>query len=297
MFSEFLLKRYESLFPNEIPYLDRSIPTSIRVNTLRCDKGDLVDKLAKKRVVLEKIPWTINGFTVKKSPFSIGSTTEYLLGYYFIQDPTSMYACEVLKPSRGEIVLDMAAAPGGKTTYLSQIMRNTGVVIAIELNRNRMKSFRSNISRLGISNVIGIRMNALDTSDLGIKFDSVLIDAPCTGTGTSFKNPEAKMKGIGDVENCTVKQRNFLEVGARVLKKGGSMVYCTCSLLPEENELMVQYALNELGLEMDAIPYGDPAITSVYGKTLSPEINKARRFYPRMHNTQGFFIAKMIKVR
>jgi len=159
-----------------------------------------------------------------------------------------------------------------------------------------MKSLRSNVSRLGMENVIAVRMNALDAADLGIEFDRVLLDAPCTGTGTAFKNPEAKNKGKNDVKKCTAKQRALLEVAAGVLKKGGAMVYCTCSLLPEENEFMVQYALKELGLDLEAIPFGEPALTSTYGKSLIPEMKKARRFYPMVHNTQGFFIAKMVKV-
>ena len=296
MYSEFLLKKYESLFPREIIHLDKPLPQAIRVNTLRSGKQELVKRLTKKGMKLEKIPWTVNGYTVKKAPFSIGATTEYLLGHYFIQDPASMYACEVLEPRDGEVVLDMAAAPGGKTTYLAQLMGNTGAVVALELNRRRMRSLRSNVSRLGAENVIAVRMNALDAAELEIEFDRVLLDVPCTGTGTAFKNPEAKMKGEDDVKKCTTKQRALLEVATGVLKKGGSMVYCTCSLLPEENEFMVQYALKELGLEAGAIPHGKPALTSAYGKALIPEIKKARRFYPRVHNTQGFFIAEMVKV-
>jgi NOL1/NOP2/sun family putative RNA methylase len=296
MYSEFLLRRYESLFPGEIPHLDKPLPQAIRVNTLRTGKQELVERLTRKGIILEEIPWTMNGYTIKKAPFSMGATTEYLLGYYFIQDPTSMYACEVLEPKAGEVVLDMAAAPGGKTTYLAQLMGNRGGVVALELSRERMKSLRSNVSRLGVENVIAVRMNALDAAELGIEFDRVLLDAPCTGTGTAFKNPEAKNKGEDDVKKCTTNQRALLETAAGVLKKGGAMVYCTCSLLPEENEFMVQYALKELGLELKATSHGKTALTSAYGKALTPEMMKARRFYPGIHRTQGFFIAKMIKI-
>lgn len=296
MYSEFLLKRYEALFPGEVAHLDKPLPQAIRVNTLRAYKDELLERLMKKGVRLEEVPWTRNGYTVKKAPFSMGATTEYLLGYYFIQDPTSMHACEVLEPREGEVVLDMAAAPGGKTTYLAQLMGNRGAVVALEVNRERMKSLRSNVSRMGVENVIAVRMNALDAGELGIKFDRVLLDAPCTGTGTVFKNPEAKNKGEGDVEKCTAAQRGLIETAAAVLKKRGVMVYCTCSLLPEENEFMVAQAVKELGFKLEALPFGEPAMANAYGRRLN-EICKARRFYPRLHNTQGFFIAKMIKAK
>jgi NOL1/NOP2/sun family putative RNA methylase len=229
---------------------------------------------------------------VKKAPFSIVATPEYLQGFYFIQDPTSMYACEVIDPKKGETVLDMTAAPGGKTTYLAQLLEGTGSVISIEINRERMKSLTANIKRMGQKNVITVRMNALDAKDLGIKFDHVLLDAPCTGTGTVFKNPEAAGKEEKDVSNCIALQRPLLEAGLGVLKKGGVLVYSTCSVLPEENELIVQDAITR-GFKLKSIEYGEEAFTRIYGEKLSDEMKKAKRFYPHMHNTQGFFVCKI----
>lgn len=278
----------------EIENLDAGVLPAIRVNTLRTREEELVGRLRGKGVELEKIPWTRHGYFVRSSPFSMGATTEYLLGYYFLQDPASMYACEVLGPRKGELVLDMAAAPGGKTTYLAQLMNNRGTIVAVELSRERMKSLRSNVSRLGVENVIAIRTNALEAGKFGLVFDKVLLDAPCTGTGTAYKNPEAKGKNRADVEKCTATQRALIETAAGVLKKGGVLVYCTCSFLPEENEFVVQDAL-ELDLKLKKIRHGVPAFTSCYGRALSPGLARARRFYPAIHGTQGFFIAKLEK--
>jgi NOL1/NOP2/sun family putative RNA methylase len=293
MFSEFLLSRYREIFSEEeIEALKEPIAPSIRVNTLKISEEALVRRLEERGFELEKIRWVRHGYFVRKAPFSLGSTPEYLMGYYFLQDPSSMYACEVLDPKAGEVVLDMAAAPGGKTTHLAELMNNSGTVVSIELNRERMKSLRSNITRMGVENVITIRMNALDAADLGISFDRILLDAPCTGTGTLFKNPEVAKKEKEDVERCTALQRSLLEVAGRILKKGGGMVYCTCSLLPEENELMLRHAL-KMGLKLESVPYGERAFTEVYGEKLGKEMGKAKRFYPYIHKTQGFFISRL----
>jgi len=298
MYSEFLTKRYRQIFPDEvIASLNKPLRQSIRINTLKTKVKELTSRLRNKGIKLQRIPWTKYGYFVEDAPFSIGATPEYLLGYYFIQDPTSMYACEVLNPRRGEVVLDMTAAPGGKTTYLAQLMHNTGAVVSIELNRERMKSLRSNISRMGVENVIGIRMNALDVRKLGIEFDRILLDAPCTGTGTVFKNPEAAEKNIEDVEHCVSLQKSLLKEASAVLRKGGTMVYSTCSLLPEEGEFMAQYAIDELGLGLENVSHGESGFSMCYGRKLNKEMWKAKRFYPHIHGTQGFFIAKFMKMK
>ena len=271
MFSRFLQERYSELFDDEtIKGFSAPLEQAIRVNTLKISRGELAGRLRKKGVKLQKISWVKNGYFVKKAPFSIGATPEYLQGLYFIQDPASMHACEVLGPKKGERVLDMAAAPGGKTTYLAQLMGGTGTVVSLDINKERMKSLASNIERMGLGNVITIRMNALDAGSLGLEFDRVLLDAPCTGTGTAFKNPEAAKKTEKDVRTCTALQKQLLKAGTGVLKKKGTLVYSTCSVLPEENELIVD----------DELKHGF-------------KLKEAKRFYPHIHKTQGFFVAKI----
>lgn len=293
MFSPFLQKIYKELFDEAtIKGLSQPLEQAIRVNTLKITERELVRRLSKKGVKLEKIPWLLCGYFVKKAPFSIGATPEYLLGHYFIQDPASQYACEVLGPKTGERVLDMAAAPGGKTTYLAELLRGTGTVVSLEINKERMKALASNTERMGLQNVITIRMNALGVKDLGMKFDRVLLDAPCTGTGTVFKNPGAAKKKESDVSNCTTLQKPLLEAGLSVLKKGGTLVYSTCSVLPEENELIVSGALKR-GFGLKNIEHGMEALAKIDGKKLPDEMKKAKRFYPHIHKTQGFFVAKI----
>jgi NOL1/NOP2/sun family putative RNA methylase len=293
MFSPFLKEKYSKIFDEEtIKGLSRPLSRAIRVNTLKITERELARRLSKKGVSLAKIPWVRSGYFVKKAPFSIGATPEYLLGHYFIQDPASQYACEVLGPKKGESVLDMAAAPGGKTTYLAQLLQDSGTVVSLDINKERMKALTSNIERMGLSNVITIRMNALDAGSLGVRFDRVLLDAPCTGTGTVHKNPEAAKKRKSDVSNCTALQKPLLEAGLSVLKKGGTLVYSTCSVLPEENELIVSSALKR-GFGLANIEHGVEALAKINGKKLQSEMKKAKRFYPHIHGTQGFFVAKI----
>ncbi len=294
MLSEFLRRRFEVLFPEALERLAQPLKPCIRVNTLRTEEKDLVERLEAKGVVLEKIPWTKYGYRVVESSIPIGATPEYLLGYYFLQDPASMKACEVLAPRHGEVVLDMAAAPGGKTTYLSQLMDNSGVVVALDVNPRRMKSLKSNVNRMGCINVITINMDATQVKKLGITFDRILIDAPCTGTGTAHKNPEVLKKGEGDLKVCTL-QRELLRAGIEVLKPGGILVYSTCSYLPEENEFIVSEALEEYGLELEEVDCGEEAFTNPYGVRLSEDLKKAKRFFPWKHGSQGFFIARLRK--
>lgn len=295
MYSNYLLSKFKELFDEDtLKGLENPPPISIRVNTIRIGEKALIERLAKKGVRLRKIPWVKYGYYVDSSPFSMGATTEYLMGYYFLQDPASMYCCEVLEPVKGDVVLDMAAAPGGKTTYLAQLMENRGTIISIELNRERMRSLRSNITRMGVENVIAVRMNALESKELGIEFDKVLLDAPCTGTGTIFKNPDAGNKDAGDVERCTSLQRELVDVAYDVLKKRGILVYSTCSILPEEDEFIVRYAV-EKGFKLLPVAEGTPAFTEAYGVRLGGKMRFAKRFYPHLHGSQGFFIAKLQK--
>lgn len=295
MLSEFLRQRFLQLFPERLEDIATPIKPCIRVNTLRIEEKELVERLERKGVVMEKIPWTEHGYRVLESSIPIGATPEYLLGYYFLQDPASMKACEALAPKPGEIVLDMAAAPGGKTTYLSQLMKNTGAIVAIDVNPHRMKSLKSNINRIGCMNVIAINMDALHVKRLGIVFDRILLDAPCTGTGTAHKNPEVLEKSEQDLRICSL-QRELLRAGLEVLKPGGVLVYSTCSYLPEENEFIINEALENYKIELEEVEHGEEAYLNPYGVSLREEIRKAKRFFPWKHGSQGFFIAKIRKI-
>lgn len=297
MLSQFLEQRYRELFPGLTEeMLTRALPQALRVNTLRITEDELIARLEERGFVLEKIPWVRHGYFIREAPFSAGATPEYLLGYYYLQDPASMYACEALEPRAGELVLDAAAAPGGKTTYIAQLMRNLGSVVAIEVNRQRIKALRANVTRMGVENTIIVRMDARDVAKLGLSFDRALLDAPCTGTGTAHKAKEALTKDEKDLKVLLPLQRALLGAVYEVLKPGGVLIYSTCSLLPEENELLVQELLESRNARLLKVKQGLPAFTKPYERILNPQIKRAKRFYPWKHGSQGFFVAKIQKL-
>jgi len=147
---------------------------SIRCNTLRTDCKKLEEMMSEKGFILEKVKWLQHGYIIKRTPPkpSLGSTLEYLMGYYHIQGLASMVPAYVLNPSQDDFVLDMAAAPGGKTTQVSQIMQNKGLVVAVEKKRSRIRALLSNVNRLGAENVVLVKTDVLNLRRI-INFNSI----------------------------------------------------------------------------------------------------------------------------
>ncbi len=277
--------------------MEKPLPRCFRVNTLRIEVPKLTKLLNKKGFQFRRVPWAREGFCLTREPFSITSTPEYLSGLLYIQEASSMYPPVALEPKPGEVVADMAAAPGGKTSYMAQLMENEGIIYAFDVGEERLKETRLNLSRLGVTNTILFHNSSLHIDELGIEFDKILLDAPCTGSGTIHKNPGRKAnRTMDDVKFCQNLQMKLLEKGLSVLRKGGVLVYSTCSLEPEENELVIQWVLDSFDVELLPLRYGEPALTNPFGTELSEEIRKARRFYPDRHGTSGFFVAKLRKL-
>lgn len=276
--------------------MERSLPRCFRVNTLRTKISTITKIMNKKGFQFKRISWAREGFCLTREPFSITSTPEYLGGLIYIQEASSMYPPVALEPKPGEIIADMAAAPGGKTSYIAQLMENKGVIYAFDVGGDRLKETRLNLSRLGVTNTLLIHKSSLYMGELGIEFDKILLDAPCTGSGTIHKNPERKAnRTIEDVKFCQNLQMQMIKVALENLKIGGVLVYSTCSLEPEENEFVIQWALDNFDITLLPLRFGEPALTSPFDIELSSELAKARRFYPDEHNTSGFFVAKVQK--
>ena len=194
---QYMIERYISLWGEEdtlrfIEACEQPIRTSIRVNTLRASISAAQHRLMNKGVVLEKIPWLDEGFYADYGDSSPGALLEHMLGFYYVQGVPSMTAVNVLDPQLGETVLDLAAAPGGKTTHIAQIMKNTGMVVAVEQDRQRMISLRSNIIRCGATNTLVLRGDARKLDRLPFKPDRILLDAPCSGEGLIPLDPSRK---------------------------------------------------------------------------------------------------------
>ena len=210
-FSSFLpLTRFEHLYcqvhsivlthPQSIEFFEAnevSRPVTIRTNTLRTRRRDLAQSLVNRGVNLEPIgKWTNVGLQVFESNVPIGATPEYLAGHYMLQAASSFLPVIALSPQPNERVLDMASAPGGKTTHMAALMQNTGVVFANDANKVRTKSLTANVHRLGCKNVVVCSYDGREFPKVMGGFDRVLLDAPCSGTGVISKDPSVKINKV-----------------------------------------------------------------------------------------------------
>jgi len=253
-------------------YINFRPKQSIRVNTLKIDEKELVSRLRKKGVELEKIEWLDNGYAVNKASFNLVSSPEYLQGYFFIQEQASQLPVKLLSPERGELVLDCCAAPGAKTTQIAQYMQNKGKVVALDMKKERLFALENNIERCGVKNALIYHHDARKTEELGMQFDKILVDAPCSGNFTQEKDWFKKRK-IEDVMQNTKKQKSILKSALNCLKPNGILVYSTCSLEPEEDEEMIGWIQDNFEVH----------------------IENQIKLWPHINKTQGFFAAKITK--
>lgn len=296
------IKRYSELtdFNDFKEYSLRFLRRSIRANTLKLET-EKIKKRMEKDWILTSVPWCKEGFWIehKQGRRDIGNAIEHFLGYIYVQEAASMIPPIVLDPKPGEIVLDMCASPGSKTTQIAQYMDNKGILVANDYKGERMVPLEINMQRCGAANCIITMMNGEWLKEM--KFDRILVDAPCSGTGTirkSFKT--LLMWNPNMVKRLSMTQKNLIETAFSNLKDNGTLVYSTCSLEPEEDEEVVDYLLNkydnarleEIGLN---IKRSEP-ILKFENKTYSEEIKKCLRIWPQDNDTEGFFVAKIKKL-
>lgn len=288
----FFEQRYKQLGGSIV---DIELKKSIRVNTLKISHEQFIKRMNSIGVKLTKIPFLSDGYYAE-APFSLGATTEYLLGYYYLQEAAAQLPAEILAPLPTDTVLDMCAAPGGKTTQLSQLMNNKGTIVATEYKEHRMTSLYGNLERIGAENVIVLKTNAVNLLRSKLRYDKILLDAPCSGNYVTDKTWFAK-RTIDGIKKSQQIQQELLKTAVQLLKPNGILVYSTCSLEPEENELNIQWLLKNFRLKLEKInmPIGDAGLTNVFGQKLDKNIALCKRFWPHKTNTEGFFIAKVRK--
>lgn len=280
------------------PEFEPIVPTSqhLRINTLKTIEESVVKRLKQAEITLEKTP--LPGCYVFSASFALSSTTQHLLGHFYLQGLASQVVAHVLNPKEDMVVIDMAAAPGSKTTHIAQLMHNTGRILALDRNSDRLNAVRDNCERLGVTNVVSLRKDARFVTDLKIQADAILLDAPCSGNYCSEESWEEK-RTIQDIKANARVQKELIKAATIVLKPGGTLVYSTCSLEPEEDELIINWALEHLDLELVEISLPDlgqlPGITEWDGEKLHASLNQTLRFWPYKTGTEGFFVAKMKK--
>jgi len=310
------LERMENLFSNEKDFqnymeiLEKEPVRSIRCNTLKISTIDLIKRLNEKGWKIEQ---PFKGYPeimiVENSlqPGELGRSLEHLLGYYYVQEIASMLPVLALDPQVGELVLDLCASPGSKTTQIAAKMQNRGSLIANEISIGRIKILASNTERCGATNVIITKKEGtalckrLKNADF--YFDKILIDAPCSGEGTLRSTPKtALMWNINTIKKLSKIQKHLLEAAFEILKPKGELVYSTCTHAPEENEEVVDFILNKFSNEIKIEKINLPVncrsgLTEWNDESYTNEVQKSCRIYPQDSNTEGFFIAKFRRLK
>ena len=291
------LERYREIVPDFEDFLAiQNLPLlhSARVNTLKVDRSQLLAHLNEEEVGYSVFEWYPLGLVIDvESP---GKLLANLLGYMHIQEEVSMVPPLILDPQPGEQILDLCASPGSKTTQISQMMENQGLVVANEPSLSRIAPLRSNCERLGVINVAITRYDGRRFPR--VPFHRILVDAPCSSEGRA-------RRGQGVLLRCSRKrsldlqalQIGLLKNAVQLVEPGSIVVYSTCTYAPEENELVVTEVLEKAHLESASIAglKGCPGITEWEGRALNEDLAKCTRYYPHINDTGGFFVAKLIK--
>ncbi|CAI4221294.1 unnamed protein product [Auanema sp. JU1783] len=310
-YNEYLLTKFIHLFSvgNELlEFLDANDvarPVTIRTNTLKTRRGELAKALISRGMNVDPAStWTKVGLVVYDSQVPVGATPEYLAGHYMIQGLNSLLPVMALAPQPGDRVLDMCAAPGGKTSHMAALMKNSGVLFANDANHQRCKAVIGNLHRLGVNNVVISNVDGMDYAKISpCGFDRILLDAPCSGTGVIWKDQSVKTsKDSQDVQKKHTLQRQLILAALDSLDanspSGGYLVYSTCSVLVEENEAVVNFALEKRNCQLvpTGLDVGVEGFTKFRQYRFHPSLNLTRRYYPHVHNIDGFFVAKIKKL-
>lgn len=300
-FKEKFIERYSKLTDWE-PFKEYSLSflrRSIRVNTLREPVTEVKSSIENKGWKLTPIPWCKEGFWIEHSERrDVGNLLEHHLGKIYVQEAASMIPPLVLQPKPGELVLDMAAAPGSKTTQMGAMMKNQGLIIANDYKGSRLSSLGINVQKSGLTNVIITLMDGRRFKDL--QFDKILLDAPCSGTGTIRKSLKTLLIWNEEmIKKISKQQLQLAEAAFNVLKPGGEMVYSTCSLEPEENEGVVSHLLSHFKCKTISVKLPglkvSPPIMEFDGVKYHSGVKNVLRIWPQDNDTEGFFVAKIKK--
>jgi len=275
----------------------------IRCNTLKISPEELIKRLNKKWTAVQPFNNFPEIMLIQNDlgPGELGNAIEHILGYYYVQEISSMMSVLALDPKPGDFVLDLFASPGSKTTQIAARMNNEGTLIANDLKIDRIMILSANLERCGVTNEIITKNDAVGLcsrlAKTNFKFDKILLDAPCSGEGTLRSSPKTFiMWNPKVVDKLSRQQKKFFALAIKCLKVGGTLVYSTCTHAPEENEEIVNFALKNFPVKIESISLPlkcRPGITSWKDESFSKEVTKACRIYPQDNDSEGFFVCKM----
>ncbi|MFZ5824983.1 MAG: 16S rRNA (cytosine(967)-C(5))-methyltransferase RsmB [Bacillota bacterium] len=274
---------------NEVPAL------TIRVNRLKATREEVAEALAAEGVKTEPTRYSPQGLVIHDltSASHLDRLKAMKQGLFTVQDESSMLVAAVLDPQPGWTVIDVAAAPGGKSTHLAELMNNQGQVIAVDIHPHKIDLIEQNAARLGAEIVQGVAMDARELGQHMVsRADAILCDVPCSGLGTLSRRADARWrKSPADVEALVPIQRAILESAARALKPGGVLVYSTCTIHPAENqELVESFVADHPEFRFDEIWAHLPPTLPREGQS-----ERYVQLLPHVHGTDGFFMCRMVK--
>jgi len=265
-------------------------PTYVRLNTLKADENEILERLVKDGIKVEEVEKLKHAYKVVSARQPLTRTASFREGLFYIQDKASFFAAEAADPEPGTTLLDVCAAPGAKTTYLAQLMRNKGIIYSIDYSRRRMAVWKNEVARMDVKIAIPVIGDACNPLPLKMKADIVILDPPCTSTGAFRKLPSAKWRVTRrSVDKMAEIQWEMINSCAENVKLGGALIYSTCSITVEENEMIVERFLKwhpEFLLAEITPKIGLPGLRG---------LEKCQRLYPHVHQCNGFFIAKLVR--
>jgi 16S rRNA (cytosine967-C5)-methyltransferase len=265
-------------------------PTFVRLNTLKASQEEIVAKLEAEGVKLEKAEPLKHAYKVAHTNQPLSVTASYREGLFFVQDKASCFAAEVADPREDRMILDVCAAPGAKTTYLAQLMQNRGAIYSLDYSTRRMKTWKQENKRMGIAIAEPVIADACTPLPFNIEADVAVLDPPCTSTGVFGRQPSAKWRLTPkSIESMAEIQWRMINNVAEQVKSGGILAYSTCSVTVEENEMIIERFLKwhpEFSTAEIEPQLGLPGLRG---------LSKCRRLYPHLHESNGFFIAKLKK--
>jgi 16S rRNA (cytosine967-C5)-methyltransferase len=276
-----------------VAFLEGSVnppPTYIRLNTLRASEEEILEKLAGEGVKLEKVELLRHAYKVTVAKQPLMRTKSFQEGLFYIQDKASCFAAEVADPKARMVVLDVCAAPGAKTTYIAQLMRNQGSIYSVDYSVRRMQTWQKEVFRMGVEIAEPVIADARSSLPFAAEADVVVLDPPCTSTGAFGKFPSAKWRLTPrSIERMAEVQWRIINNCAEKVKAGGVLAYSTCSVTVEENEMVIERFLK--GHPEFRLAEIDPKI----GVSGLRGLTRCQRLYPHVHQCNGFFIAKLQK--
>jgi NOL1/NOP2/sun family putative RNA methylase len=295
------LDRYLGIVPDRRRFLaaiELPEPTTVRVRTGRAGQESVLERLRRQGFRLEPVAGLTDVFHVRVAPRAISKTFEHWLGHFYIQQASTAVAAPALGARPGERVLDLCAAPGGKTTHLSDLMDERGCVVAADRSEKRIRALLGNVYRLLHAGVLVVAADGR-TFPGGALFDRVLVDAPCSAEGNVRRQGgQVDAPSASYHEYATPLQESLLRRAVELTRPGGTVLYSTCTFAPEENEAVVDAVIRELPVELEPIeldvPHA-PGLTSFEQRRFHPDLELAWRIYPHHLDSGGLFLARLRK--